>query len=86
MENVILKNRAVTNFKRLVSDGYTQQELADFGGVTRQQVNRILMGHSKPEIDTCEAIAVSLGMIPEALLLEPDAFEKILLEICVTSS
>jgi len=76
MDNVILKNNAVSNLEHLISEGYTQQELGDLGGISRVQVNRILRGHSKPEIDTCEAIAVSLGLEPIALLLAPDEFKK----------
>lgn len=49
-------------------------------------MNRILNGHSKPEIDTCEALAIAFDLPPIALLLTPNEFSRMLRKKLVTSS
>lgn len=83
---MILKQNAVANMETLMANGHTQAELAQFAGVSRVQINRILNGHSKPEIDTCEALAVAFDLPPEALLLAPAEFSRLLSEKLVAAN
>lgn len=83
---MILKTNAVANIESLIANGHTQAELAECAGISRVQMNRILNGHSKPEIDTCEALAVAFGFPPIALLLSPLEFSRMVRKNLVTSS
>ena len=47
--------------------GYTQQDLADKVGVTRQQISAIESGKSFPRVSTAKAIANVLGIKWETL-------------------
>lgn len=42
--------------------GFTQQELADKIGITRQQISAIETGQSRPSVDTAKLIATELGI------------------------
>ncbi len=66
---------AVKNFRDNVRREYKhrgirQDALAVQAGITSTALNRILMGHSIPQLDTCEAIANALEIPLESLLSE----------------
>jgi len=44
------------------SKGFTQQELADKVGITRQQISAIETGQSRPSVNTAMRIAAELGI------------------------
>lgn len=44
------------------SKGFTQQELADKIGITRQQISAIETGQSRPSVDTAKLLAAELGI------------------------
>ncbi len=47
--------------------GYSQQQLAGMGGVTRQAVSAVEAGHSDPSLRVALALAQALGMTIEEL-------------------
>lgn len=55
--------------------GYTQQDLADKIGVTRQQISAIEKGKSLPSVSVAKSIATILGIKWE-LFFDSDASPK----------
>lgn len=53
----------------LEETGMSQILLSQRSGVTRLAINRIILGHQSPRLETCEMIADGLGLPPAEMFV-----------------
>ncbi|WP_010586280.1 helix-turn-helix transcriptional regulator [Schlesneria paludicola] len=83
---MIIEDRVRKNLRRLEAMGYKQHELANLAGISRVSINTIMNKDAEPKIQTCERLAVSLGLDPMAIFFSEEQFEAELEKIAVMST